>query len=781
MRLFLKHILRSIKKAPLQPLLIVLTLTLAVASVITAVRMSRAVIEENEYKKDGIDSSCDIMVRLSPSDSMRILFKEDAQKIIGNDGTVLGEFHLTALTNKKNEKVPVNIIATELPAIHEFYALSLTEDTLIPEQELNRSVILSETAASSLGLAIGDTLSIDLLNHHFDFKVVAIAKPNGVLRNSEAMIHIGAVTKALADANPAIATIADTIAPFTQLKIKINNAEEIDRYVALLKESEEFQGKSIKKIDDAVFRDFDYSSMMAMIAVLVCAAIILLISAIIITTSLDLLSKTRRTDMGLFMLAGAYSKTLNRILYLECLIYSVAAAIFGFLLSIPLLEGLNRIFEFTDLTLSFSPTDLIVAIVAAPVTVLTVAAISARKTASLTVSERLIGVHEGQQSTPSRKIYLIFLGISVLSLIPALFVPANLRFPFGFTSALFFVFFAFAFTPHFSVALAKFLAKLLERKRTPLPSPLIAQKNMMVSYPMKHTARLLTLLITLGLTGFIMIQTLTSQILLISNPIYAEYVAIGADKKSDAIAEQSPDVHDSFRFFISINVSTEYNSPLVLLSISDDTPDAVNSHFKPKRLPKNDEIVLSSGLATLTEKEIGDSVTLNYDGKPYVFRVIDIIRTGINVAFIDTSTLGEKNDLLCIRADFPQDSEQFATLSEQMNLRGAYLALSHDIFSPVLHSIISFLNMASCVFLIAFFTMIIGIVNVLFSSYISRKREKEVYYTVGMTTRQIRRVGMMEFLSCLLIAVILVPIFTAVLLFLLDFSLISFGFDLIPL
>ena len=98
----------------------------------------------------------------------------------------------------------------------------------------------------------------------------------------------------------------------------------------------------------------------------------------------------------------------------------------------------------------------------------------------------------------------------------------------------------------------------------------------------------------------------------------------------------------------------------------------------------------------------------------------------------------------------------------------------------MIEHVVPYLDMTSYVLLIAFLTMILGIVNVLVSSYVTRKREKELYYTVGMTAKQIRRVGAMEMLSCFLVAMILAPIFATVLLFLLDFSMISFGIDLIP-
>ncbi len=780
MRLFLKHILRSIRKSPLQPLIILLTLTIAVSTFITTFKMSLSTINEIEYKKGRVDKSSDITVRLSKSDEVRILFKDDAERIIGEGGSVLGEFSLTALTDSENGKKPIDIIATELEYADNFYSLSLTEDARITEKELDESAILSSELAKELGLAVGDTFSIDLLNLSFSFKVAAIAKSKGVLFDTGALINIGAITEVLAEANPFIAAFADSVTPFTRLRIKVNDSADIDRYIELLERDEAFSGKRIIK-DSENLRSEDFAAMLAMITVLVCAVIIILVCALVITSSLDLLSKERMTDMGLFMLSGADNRTLNRILYLECLIYSALAAGLGLVLSLPMCNGINSIFDFHAGDIVPSLIDVPVAILASPIAVLTVAAISAKKEGALTISERLEKKHERVQSSASCKLSLTFLALSTLLFLLSFFMPVKLRFPFGFASALLLVSFIFTFTPYFAIVFSRLTARLLEKKSAPPASLLLSQKNISVSYPLRHTARLITLLMTLVSTAFFCINTLTGNLSLIDNIVNSEYIAIGADERSDAIAEQTEDINDTFRIFVSKNVATEHNSGIMTISVSEGALGYLNEHLRPERLPADNEIVLSTGLAILTDKEIGDSITLKYEGKSYDFAVIDIIPIAANLVFLDAKMLGEENDLLCIDADFAEDSEQFLSLKEIMNLRGAYLATTDDVIMSLLKNIFSFADMAKYVLYIALVTTLIGIINVLFSDYVTRKREKDLYYTIGMTSWQIRKVGILEMLSTLAISAILVPIFTFSLSFLLDFSLVSFGVDLIPI
>ena len=780
MRLFLKHILRSIKKSPLQPLIILLTLTVAVATLLTTVKMSFAIVEELEYKKGRVDTSSDITVTLSKSDEVRILFKDDAERIIGDAGSVLGEFSLTALAKDKEEKKPVTIVATELKDADSFYTLSLKEDAYISEKELNNSIILSSITAKELELAVGDTFSIELLGESFDFNVAAIAMSEGVLYDTAGIINIGAVTEALANANPFISAFADSVTPFTELRIKLNDKAEIDRYIELLENDEAFAEKTVIK-DSENLRSEDFIGLLSMISILVCAAIIILISALVITTSLDLLSKERSADMGLFMLSGADTRTLNRILYLECLIYAAISAMLGLILYRPMCEGINGIFYFQTAGLVPSPIDIPIAILVSPVTVLAVAFISAEKNGRLTISERLERVDERAKKRNSCKLFFAFLSFSAPFFLIGIFMPIRLRFPFGLVSVLMLVGFIFTFVPYFTSILFGFTARLIEKRRRPYAPLLVAHKNMTLSYPLKHTTRLITILLTLVSTAFFCINSLTGGVEEIGKMVSAEYISLGADERSEEIARETDGVNETFRIFVSKSITTEHGSGLMSISASENALSSINESFRPQRLPENDEIILSSGLSILTGKDVGDSITLKYQGKSHEFNIIEVIPLGANIVFLDAEKLGEENELLCIDADFTKDSESFAALCEIMNLRGAYITRTDEVISPMLKEILSFADMAKYVLYIALVTTFIGIVNVLFSDYVTRKREKEVYYTVGMTKWQIRKVGLLEILSAFAVAIILVPVFTLILSFMIDFSVVSFGVDLIPI
>jgi hypothetical protein len=73
MKIYLKHILKSFQKAPLQPILVILTLIISTATLITAVKISFAITEEYSQYRNADNYVSDISVKLSSKSEERIL------------------------------------------------------------------------------------------------------------------------------------------------------------------------------------------------------------------------------------------------------------------------------------------------------------------------------------------------------------------------------------------------------------------------------------------------------------------------------------------------------------------------------------------------------------------------------------------------------------------------------------------------------------------------------------------------------------------------------------
>ena len=156
MKLFFKHILRSIRKSLIQPIIILLTLTISVATFITAAKLAINVYKENNDSKNVDNYVSDITVKLSKSNDVRFLFSDDAESIIADDGKVQGEFGLTALVNRNDKSSLVDVCATDFYTADGFFDLKFTEYGAITEKNLNGSIIISTKTAQNYDLALGD-------------------------------------------------------------------------------------------------------------------------------------------------------------------------------------------------------------------------------------------------------------------------------------------------------------------------------------------------------------------------------------------------------------------------------------------------------------------------------------------------------------------------------------------------------------------------------------------------------------------------------------------------
>ena len=777
MTLLFKHILRSIKKAPLQPIIILITLTLAVSTFICAEKLAINVLNEEAAMKHTDTVISDITVKLSKSEDVRLLFADDTKDVIGEDGKVLGEFVITAITKKDGKNALIKICAADIKEADDFYSFRYCEYGSFTTSNLNNSVIISKSTAKKYDLSLGDTLTLKLLGKRFDFTVEAIAEDDGTLYNNAALVNIGAISEALIEANPSFAPFIDNDPPSTELKIRLNDSSRCDEFIEKLSADERFANKIIIK-DSENTGNADFLAFMSMVLIFICTTILAIISSIVIFTSLDMLRKKRMRDSALFVICGARSGQLNLILYLECGIYAFSSAILGLLLSIPLNAGINSIFTWRITPASFNVIDVIIAFLISPALISITAFIHMNKEKKLSFTERISEMRDAN-TKKSNYVSSLILFIATAGVITAtLLLQTRDGLGPAIAGALVFIAFIYAFVPCFVTSISALLIKIIEKLRRIPAKTILALKNTKVSYPLKHSARLMILLTTLVSVTFCCLSVLTEETGNISHVVDAKYVSLGANEKTDKIIEKLDGVDSTFRMAISRNLLTDEGTVVTGVSVNEDAREFLNESIRPTRTPKNNEIVITNGVAKLCGISTGDTLTLTSETNRYDFTVIEIIQSGTNVAIIDASYIGQKKELLCIRSDVSDDSEEYANLVNALELRGSALVELDTLLSPLTEGLRNYAELLTYVVLIGLATTLIAIINVLFSSYAVRKNERKVYYTAGMSTGQIRAAVFAEIIALILFALILTPIFTLTLNFIIDLAVNSFGIDM---
>ena len=94
MKLLLKHLARSIRKKPMQPLILVVTLTLSIATAIFAFTLDDMIEKDVEAAQKVQYGQANWMIRVDNSSDSRFLFVEDVKEVLGDSARAVGSYEL---------------------------------------------------------------------------------------------------------------------------------------------------------------------------------------------------------------------------------------------------------------------------------------------------------------------------------------------------------------------------------------------------------------------------------------------------------------------------------------------------------------------------------------------------------------------------------------------------------------------------------------------------------------------------------------------------------------
>ena len=795
MNLYLKHVRRSIKTSPLEPLLIILTLAISIAALIIAVAVATTMGKEQKHLRNDNNLVGDITVKCSSSDNVRLLFEKDVSDIVGERGVVLGQFTLGAAvknekpksTDKKNSKNDkedkkeeirrIEICATDLVAADRFRKMKFIEYGGFDEKNLNSSVIIHNKLAEEYGLSVGDTLSVEILGKPFDLRVGAVVLKDGVFWRHEAMIDMGAVRGAIAEENPIVSALADNLNPYTLINVEVFDDTEIKTIISELEADDRFKDKIIVNMSENV-GGVEFYTILTLTATIALSCFVILLSSAVIATSLSLFERKRQRETALFMISGADRGTLRRFLLTECGVYSLLSILPGCLLSLPAISFVNTIFHFNVGAIEFDLYSVLVAAVGAPLLLMSVALIRSARAKEVTVSE-LLSEGEGEAVRASVNKTVIILGLVLLLFVSVtLCLPVRLRYIGVIPSVLLLTIFAYFVTPTVTRGISALFLRLLKRLKVIPARIYLTARNVFASYPLMHTARLLSVLLCIMGGMFLITETLWQQTNVINGIVDCDYIAPDADERCEEKVLSEEAAKDTFRMAFFNQIICEDGSVIFAVSLDEADRERLSEQIRPARMPEGDEIILPIGVALYEGVEVGDKISFNYETNDYTVTVIEIINTTPNVAFIDESVIGARKNLLCIDTAVADDEVEW-TLDEIMKLRGVELVSRVEMFRAYTVIVEAYARLLAFITAIAAFTTLIGIFNIIHSAQLERVNESRICYVVGMTEREIRGLRIWEHIAAFALALLITIPFFFGFAALIDMAVNSFGVDLL--
>ena len=160
-------------------------------------------------------------------------------------------------------------------------------------------------------------------------------------------------------------------------------------------------------------------------------------------------------------------------------------------------------------------------------------------------------------------------------------------------------------------------------------------------------------------------------------------------------------------------------------------------------------------------------------------KICEILNVSANVVLLDAHSIGESNTVVCIRTKADATTQDITALAAMLESRGSLLSQFDTITKPIIRKISSYLSLISAVVAAALVAIVMGVANLLIAAHKKRARERELYYTVGMTHGEVATTTAMEIVAVIVACLVIIPLLAFADTLLLDIAANTFGFDIL--
>ncbi len=777
MRLYWKHWCKSVKRSPIQPIFILLTVVLAVALSVTAFRMQFLLEEISERFTSSETDLGDVILSVRGDSSVRFLFSEDVEEALSEDLShqILGEYSFTALYEISDGTDLLSVGGVDLEAADRYFAFRYLEYGSFTTQNEKNAAILSRSTAAKYGLCVGDPIDLQIGDRTVGYTVQAIAEADGLLKERDALVSVSGILNLFSENNLFLSVMGTQSLPYNRIFLRFAEAGNAETAVIRLAAAPALADKQVSLAASDAREDF--LIFMQRSAVFLISAVLLLLCGLLLATCLQLLQTQRSYEFAFFYSIGASKRQLAGLQLAESGMYALLGGIGGVCLAHPLLKAAWNVFEMPERNTYVEIAGWIFGIGFSMLLMQGCTFLSLRSQKNITVAEWVRKEESRTKPCEAKPLFLPFALLTAGSLVLMAVIPVSVRYLPGLCAVVFFVLFLYTVLPMRLRNYASAAERSSARRYRKHADFLLAAKNIRQQFPLRHVGRLLTVLIAVLTVVAVCSQVLRKQTDLFEHAFEGDLIAVNVPQETEERIAALSSVAGAARFDIvtSAEISDRYT---VMAVVASGTLDSVlYRDFIPDQMPSRSEIVISKGLSALAGIGIGDAVSVTLEGKQYSFTVSEIQNVHSNFIFLNGEAVFGTRDLLGIslteeaRSDPRLQAELFALLDADgivtMDPGGltASTRLLLNGFSKLLQAATG----------IAVAVSLMGCVNLLTGHWRARKRERFLLTMCGMTKYGLLRMYVAE--SILLC----VPILTigllagAALCLILHFGMYSFG------
>ncbi len=754
MRYFLKHTLKTLASAPLLPLLVLLTVILSVAITVCAVCTEAMFASHMDDRIRAETALGDIVISVRGDNDVRMLFCEDAERIAGEGAEVLGEYSLNAFCTTAKDDSLWSVGAVDLARADAYFQFRYTDYGSFDTKNLDSSLIISETCALMHGLEVGDEVKILILNRECNYTVQAIAKPDGLLAERDALLSVSGVVRILAQQVPAIAVLGEEFTPYNRLMLR---ADDADAVFSRIGASEEFSARQLVRTQNDT--QLSYILFWQYTVVRLLALIVLLLCGILIGTCLHQLRVRRAGEIALFCSIGASRKHLWLLQLTENTVYAVLGCVGGTLLSVPLVRLIGTLFIWNTEPLYPAPNAILLGCGFALLlmTGMSISPLFAKQTE----------VRIGEDSEPDaadvpkcpKNALFAAAGTVLCTVLCFALPPAHALIP-GVLAALCTGWLLFSATPYLLRRLAAACVRLHERSTRPRPSAFLILRSLKNHPTATHASRLLAVLLAIMSTLTVCRQSAVEQIELLQNMFAADTVAVGLSDPLAARLEAHPAVDGIMRVRYVPDAELNGKQSTLAIAASGELEDCLHESLLPKQALQADEAVISVGVAKMLNIGVGDTVTVTVKGVPTTYTVSELQPITTTLLLLPPQST-DVNDPVCIRFCDTATDAQIAEVYALLETNGVITTSPDKLIGTLPYTVAGFLNLLNGAMLASLAVSAAGIANLLAGQYRARAKEREMLAVCGMKKRHIKLTYALELSILLLFAAALALVSTA--------------------
>lgn len=762
MKLFFKHLLRSIKKRPLQPIILMLTITLSLIVCSVSVLLGDYFLKEVDLEQTAHYGNADIEISIDSKTKSRFMFSKTVKEVLGDQVKAVGRYEAPMFIDGKNGAV--SGVAVNFDEIGDIFDIEFLDYGEVRENTVNKTAFISERFHLAQGLNVGDKLKVKTFGENAEYTVQGIMKTSA-FADCDVLVSISSIMRLLSKNSLAVSALGEDFLPCNTIYVNVGN-KDVDDCINLIKSHREFNDKSVVEVKGIVAKTTSVEALSLISGVLVVVSCIA--SAAVTFSCLYILSSERTEENQTFYIIGAKKRHLNLLQYAETVLYWLVGVVISNAVISPIMRLVVDAVGFNYVSYSFS----IGAALKSGGAILLSSLITV--TAFITLSGKT------KKKRSLGKFAIILSALITALMLCYLVIPSKWKLTWSITCNLLVVLLVIVASPiAFTKATAK-IERLIDKRavsRGGIKHPTIyyGVKNVKNVKVMHNTARLAA--ITTALVMIILIVLLSTGKTVASNSDYlsGSYAVVNATDRCYEKVMEKDSVKAAYTVG-SFSFENEYGE-MQMLSVSD--LSAFNPNMEIERLPEGNEVYLSKGAQREYGVDIGDEIVFYMADEEYVLKYAGTFETNVHMAIFDSTEFNlERNMLFVVGEDDVTEDQLYADVSAAVALEMSTVIDAREFIQSRIRIGKIFYNGVKILFPVIVGFVIIGIVDNLLESYRTRKDEFELYSLAGMSKKQIRRVKAVELIITFGLGIIVGLAVSALIYVNLDQSLINFSYNI---